>query len=326
MAATASPGKVYSLPNYALSYGTPFLPTGLATGGRGRVFWVGNASGLPSGNGSSPDYPFSTLDAALAKCTSGRGDIVYVLEGHAENLSSATSLSSLVAGTKIIGLGYGASRPAFTFSAASSLVTVSVANVMIRNCQFLCAGPRGTTALTVTLPWVISGAGFTFWENEVQVAVDSDQLCTDCFSLTATADDATFANNYIWGGAGGVITTALKTTGAVDRLKLIGNTITAEVATAASGVLLDLSNAACVDHVILNNYLANKTASAKFVIKPHATSTGIVDGNTYLVGDSATGPASLGFTTFTTTYVFGRGNSCVTTTAASAILCPAADS
>lgn len=325
MAATASPGKVYSLPSYALNYGAPFIPVFAALGGRGRVFWVGNASGLPAGNGSSPDYPFSTLDAALAKCVSNRGDIVYVLPLHAENLSLAASLPSLVAGTTVMGLGWGTQRPAFTFSAATSQFTVAVANVLIRNCQWLAAGPRGTTALTVTLPFVISAPGFTFLDNEVQCGIDADQLATDCISLTATADDCTLANNYIWGGAGAVITTAIKTTGAVDRLKLIGNTITAEVATAGTGVLLDFSNAACVDHAILNNHLANKTASSKFVIKPHATSTGFVDGNRYYTGDAATAPAVSAWTTFTTTYQFGS-NLCVTTTAASGLLCPAVDS
>jgi hypothetical protein len=325
MAATGSPGRAISLPNYSTNYGSPFMPTSLAQGGRGRVFWVCNASGLPSGNGLDPDHPKSTLDGALAKCVAGRGDVVYVMEGHAENLSSATSLSSLVAGTKIIGLGQGTNKPMFTFSAAASMVTISAANVMIRNCQWLCAGPRGTTALTVTLPWTVSGAGFAFIDNEVQVGVDSDQLATDCFSLTATADDATFANNYFWGGAGSVITTVLKTTGAVDRLKILNNVVTAEVATAASGVLFDLSNAAIVDNLIIGNQLANNTSSAKFVIKPHASSTGFVDGNTYYVGDGATGPASLGWSTFTTNYKFGL-NRCVTAVSASAITCPAVDS
>jgi hypothetical protein len=326
MSATGSPSRTTALPNYFTNYGVPFMPSSLAQGGRGRVFWVGNASGLPSGNGNDPDHPKSTLDGALSKCVSGRGDIVYVLPGHAENLSSATSLSSLVAGTNIIGLGQGTNRPMFTFSATASLVTVSVANVMIRNCQWLCAGPRGTTALTVTLPWTISAAGFAFIDNEVQCGVDADQLATDCFSITAAGDDATFVNNYIWAGAGSVITTALKTTGAVDRLKLINNYITAEVATAASGVLLDLSNAASVDHIITGNVLLNRTASSKFVIKPHATSTGWVDNNAYGVGDSATAPASLGWSTYTTTYQFGAGNRCVSVTGASAILSPAADS
>lgn len=326
MAATAVPGRVLSLPNYALSYGAPFLPTSLATGGRGRVIWVGNTSGLPAGNGSSPDYPFSTLEAAVAKGQTGRGDIFYVLEGHAETFTSATALANLAANAKIIGLGFGPARPMFTFGATGAMVTVAVNNVLVRNCQFLCAGPRGTTALTVTLPWTISAAGFTFWENEVQVAVDSDQLCTDCFSLTATGDDATFASNYIWGGAGGVITTAIKTTGAADRLKLIGNTITAEVLTAATGVLVDVSNAACVDHIFMSNHLANRTASSKFVIKPHATTTGLVDSNTYYVGDSGTVPASLGWSTYTTGYQFGANNRCVSVTGASAIISPAADS
>jgi hypothetical protein len=326
MASTGSPSRSFSLPNYLQNYGAPFVPTSLALGGRGRVFWVGNASGLPAGNGNDPDHPKSTLDAALAKCTSGRGDIVYVLPGHAENLSSATSLSSLVAGTNIIGLGQGTNRPAFTFSAAGSLVTVSVANVMFRNCQWLCAGPRGTTALTVTLPWTVSAAGFAFIDNEVQVAVDADQLATDCFSLTAAADDALFANNYFWGGVGGVVTTVLKTTGAVDRLKLLSNWITAEVATAATGVLLDLSQAAILDNLIIGNYLANNTASSKFVIKPHASSTGFVDHNDYFTGDGSTAPASSAWSTYTTNYKFGADNKCVTAVSVSAIVSPAIDS
>lgn len=328
MAATASPGKVYSLPGYTLSYGAPFMPSTFAFGGQGRIFWVGNRSGVPAGNGSSPDYPFSTIEAAQAKCVSGRGDFIYVLPGHAQNISSSTGWSALVSATNIIGLGFGTNRPTFTFSVSTSQLAVgaAIANVTIRNCRFLAAGPAGTTAITVAAPFSVAGASFSFIDNEVQMGIDADQLCTDCFSLAATADDATFANNYMWGAAGAVITTAIKTTGAVDRLKLLNNTVTAEVATAATGVLLDLSQAAIADNLIMGNTLANNTASSKFVIKPHATSTGFVDGNTYYTGDGGTAPASSGWSTYTTTYKFGKNNNAVTAVSVSAIVSPAVDS
>jgi hypothetical protein len=332
MAAQGIPGKVYSLPGYTAAYGAPFLTPNMAMGGAGRVFWVGNGtlgSGtFPSGNGSNPDYPMASILTAFKKTVAGRGDIIYVLPGHAENIATATAWADLKSNTKIVGLGSGIERPIFTFTTTASQLAVgaTVSSVLIRGCQFYAAGPRGTTALTVTAPFSISGAGFQFIENEVQCGVDADQLATDCFSLAATADDATFYGNYIWGGAGSVITTVLKTTGAVDRLKLFNNTITAEVATAATGVLLDLSQAAIADNLIMGNYLANNTASAKFVIKPHATSTGFVDNNVYFTGDGATAPASSAWSTYTTTYKFGANNKCVTAVSVSAIVSPAVDS
>lgn len=323
MAATASPGKAFSLPSYTTNYGAPFLPNAFATGGRGRVFWVGNASGLPAGNGSSPDYPFSTLAGALVKCRSGRGDIVYVLQGHAENLSSATSLSDLVASTKIVGLGTGTERPTFTLSAATAVITVTKANVMIRNCRFLAAGPAGTTAITVANAFAITAAGFQLVDNDIECGIDADQLCTNLITASAAADDMTISGNSIHGAPASVITTILVTAGAVDRLKIINNYMRADAG--AAGFLLDLSNAAIAENDIIGNTFANITAASTAVIKPHATSTGMVLSNVFMTQDSGTAPAVSGFTTFTTTYQFAQ-NFCITTTAKSAILCPAVDS
>lgn len=323
MAATASPGKVFSLPNYTTNYGVPFLPNAFATGGGGRVFWVGNRSGLPSGNGAGPDTPFSTVAKAMAKCQSGRGDIIYVLQGHTESLTSATSFSELVASTKVIGLGTGTERPTFTLAAAGAVITVTKANVMFRNCRWLAAGPAGTTALTVANPFAITAAGFQFIDNDVECGIDADQLATNCFTLSAAADDATFANNVIHGNAAAVITTIIVTTGAVDRLKIIGNSMRADAG--ASGFLLDLSQAAIAENDIIGNTFANITASSTAVIKPHATSTGNVINNIFMTQDSGTAPATSAWTTFTTTYQFAQ-NFCITTTAKSAILCPAVDS
>jgi len=85
MAAPGTPGKSYSLPGFTASYGAPFMPGPFALGGAGRVFWVGNGTlgngTFPSGNGSNPDYPLSTIEAAFSKTVTGRGDIIYVMAG-----------------------------------------------------------------------------------------------------------------------------------------------------------------------------------------------------------------------------------------------------
>jgi len=267
----------------------------------------------------------TTINAALAKCRSGRGDTVIVLEGHTENVASADAWSNLVAGTRIIGRGYGTMRPTFTFSAATSTVLINVANVLIQNCIFKAAGPTGTTAITVAVAFPVTAAGFQFIGNEAEVGIDADQLCTDFMTLSAAADDCVIEDNYIYGALLAEITSVVTTAGAVDRLKIRNNEVTAAVATAATGVLFDLDNAALLENDIIGNQLENKKAASKFVIDPHATSTGIVDGNRYYVNDTGTGPASLAFATFTTTYKFGL-NYCTTADGASAILCPAADS
>jgi len=296
----------------------------------GNVFFVrGNGTTVteydydPPGLGARLN---ASINVALRQCVATRGDVVLVLPGHTETIGNdGDAWSNIKANVAIIGLGRGTARPTITFNHANAQLDIDVANVLIKNMVFKAAGPAGTTALTVANPLNVTAAGFQFVNNEAEVGVDADQLCTDFIKLSAAADDCLIAGNYIYGATAAEITSVVTTTGAVDRLKIIGNTITAAVATAATGVLLDLDNAALLDNLILNNQLANKTASSKFVIDPHATSTGFVHGNVYHVNDSGTGPASLGFATFTTTYRFGV-NYCVTADSASAILCPAADS
>lgn len=316
------PGKAFNHPGFMGAYGTPFVPTDFVGTG-GKIFWVGNRSGLPAGNGASPDYPLSTLNAGLAKCVSGRGDIVYVLPGHAESITAADGWSSLVAGTKIIGLGdQGADAPVFTWTATASTVLADVANVRLQNLTLLMAGSlSSTSALTVTTGITGTAAGWKIIGCNINVAVDADQLNTTAITLAAGCDDWTFANNEIWGGTAGTVTGVIVTAGGVDRLKIVGNDIRA----CATAQLLDLSNAAITDNLILSNTMQNKLDTTTAVIKPHATSTGIVDNNRWFTAAAGTAPASSGFTTYTTTYWFGI-NQCSTVSGASALLSPAVDS
>lgn len=126
----------------------------------GRVFYVGNSTTyVPGGvagvddtaHGDTPQRPFATLDYANNQCTASRGDVIYVLPGHAETIATATALALDVAGVSVYGLGEGSLRPTFTVStAATATITVSAANVTWKNC-IVVAGLDGlNTTITVT--------------------------------------------------------------------------------------------------------------------------------------------------------------------------------
>jgi len=110
----------------------------------GQVFFVNNSTVLADGgiggsNGNPGTYqkPFSTLDYAIGRCTAGRGDIIFLMPGHAETISSATALLADVAGVAVVSLGAGTSRATFTLdTATTATIAVSAANVTFKNCIF----------------------------------------------------------------------------------------------------------------------------------------------------------------------------------------------
>jgi hypothetical protein len=296
-------------------YGS-FLPPG------GRAVYVHNSGGRTTDPAGVQQHTYTNLNDALNETTGGNGDTVFVLPGHAENISRPSQLSNLKPGTRIRGLGWGNLRPTFTFSVATATFNIDVNNIDISNCIFNCAGdPTSVTALTVAVAFPITGAGVSFTNCDMMCAVDTDQLCTNMITLSAAADDFTLRECNIHGGTTGTVTSVLVTTGAVDRLKILRCSVRA----CATAQLFDLSNAAITDNEIIGNIMQNKLNTTTAVIKPHATATGIVHDNIWMTAAGATAPASSGFTTYTTTYWFGL-NYCSTVAAATAIVSPGVDS
>lgn len=104
----------------------------------GEIFFVDSATGTnAAGGGKSPDSPLATLDYAIGLCTASKGDTIYLMPGHAETISGADGFDADVAGIRIIGLGWGALRPTFNFTATASKVSVGAANVTIQNVRFV---------------------------------------------------------------------------------------------------------------------------------------------------------------------------------------------
>ena len=107
----------------------------LTTSNPGEIFWVNNSSGLAKNgacgsNGNDGTYrrPFSTIDFAIGKCTASRGDIIVVMPGYTETLTTAGAIAVDVAGVAIVGLGIGTMRPPITMNASAATVLIGVGN------------------------------------------------------------------------------------------------------------------------------------------------------------------------------------------------------
>lgn len=114
----------------------------------GDIWFVdsGNTGASDSaGYGQNPDAPFATIDYAVGKCTANNADVIYVMPGHAENLTAADTIDVDVAGLTIQGLGENGLLPTLSTTAAAGSVTVAAANVTLRNLKILANFATGTT-------------------------------------------------------------------------------------------------------------------------------------------------------------------------------------
>lgn len=103
------------------------------------IFFVNSATGTNgAGYGQNPDSPVATIDYAIGLCTASKGDVIYVMPGHAETISAAAGIAVDVAGVSIIGLGLGSLKPTVTFGTSTAAdINVSAANVRIKNLRLV---------------------------------------------------------------------------------------------------------------------------------------------------------------------------------------------
>lgn len=105
----------------------------------GNVFYVQSTTGSDTAkSGLTPSEALATLEAAINKCTANNGDVIILMPGHTEAVTS-TSTNLDVAGVTIIGVGSGSLKPTFTFAATSSRFNVTAANCVLQNVRITAA-------------------------------------------------------------------------------------------------------------------------------------------------------------------------------------------
>ncbi len=160
----------------------------------GEIFWVDSGSGSDDQVGRDPKRPLATLDAAIGKCALGgqgggasTGCVIYLMTGHAENLSAADSVDVDVAGVSVIGLGTGSNRPTFTGTVVAGEYNVDAANHYLENVLFL-ANVENTHLIELTA----NADGFHANNIEMREGGDTPVLFID---MVGQADDVLIENS-----------------------------------------------------------------------------------------------------------------------------------
>lgn len=192
----------------------------------GKVFWVNNTSvladrGLGGSDGNSGTYqkPFSTLAYALTQCVANRGDIIVLMPGHAETISSATALGLSLAGVCVLGLGTGAKRPTFTFdTATTATIAVSANNITIKNVIF------SANYADIVAPFTLTTAADFVLEDVYIKATATNMNFLYIVDTDATTDNAAglTLKNVTWIEPDTATVGAIKLDGSNSRVSIIG--------------------------------------------------------------------------------------------------------
>lgn len=240
---------------------------GLGTGSR---FYVHSGTGEnAAGAGRNPDSPVATIDYAVGLCTASKGDIIYVMPGHAEAITAATSCVLDVAGVQVIGLGSGALRPKLTYTtAAAATVSVTAANCRIENIQFYGDYTGGVTAgVTVGA----SADGFRLVNCRFEEAANTKEFLI-AVSVAAACHDVVIDGFDFFGVTGGSDTQCIKFAGAsnfsvVQNFRIYGD---------FSGAAIDALTVASTYLTIGNGVIVNDDTSAGLSVSVHASTTGMM--------------------------------------------------
>lgn len=238
----ASATQIGSFTNFpqGFAYGLSIRGMPLTQMQPGQVFFVGNGpvlnpnqkAGSNSNRGTFLD-PFSTLLYGVGTaCVQGRGDIVFVLPGHKETLSNATTLVMGCAGVAVIGLGAGSAKPQFTLdTAATANIPLRSSNMSIQNCRFLAnfadiasvfTGIRGSSA-TSTIG-AVGTAGATAGTVLTTVGAVTGSFYPGMAVMGTGVSPGTIILNQLTGTANGIGTYTVNVSQAVTSATITGGT------------------------------------------------------------------------------------------------------
>lgn len=236
---------------------------------QGNSFYVHATDGTDAaGQGTRPSQPLASIDYAIGLCTANQGDKIYVLPGHAETISGATSLVADIAGIEIIGLGHGADTPTLTFTAAASTISITAASVKMSNFRLLSNFTNGVAA-GITLG---AGADSAILENIYMTETANTKEWLIGISIAAGCNDVDINGLRYYGLAGGSTTQVIKFAGASNYSRVRNFLIFCD----ASGAAIDALTAASVWMDIGPGVLHNLDTAAGLSVSVKSDTTGFM--------------------------------------------------
>ena len=158
-------------PHGISSFGVPVMGAGSQIPATtGNYFFVDD-SGSNGHDGKDTDHPVATLDYAISKCTADHGDVVILMPGHAETVTTAVGID--VAGVTVVGLGFGDARPTITVNAAIYGLTVSAHDCTISNIRVI----AGSSVTAATRLIAVAADDITVSNCRFEMAYDMYHMC-----------------------------------------------------------------------------------------------------------------------------------------------------
>lgn len=242
----------------------------------GKYYFVHSGTGSNGNSGLKPERALATVDYATDKCTASKGDVVVIMPGHAETVTSS-SMTLDKAGVTYVCLGNRQNGPVFTYSAATGTINVTAANVKWIGGYFI------ANVLDVASAWTVAGDDFTLEGGDY---IDSSAILNFLSVVTTTAvanaaDGLTIKGVYHLG----LNTTPLAFVSILencDRLTIL-DCFVDKASTADVGHFLTIADKEClgvrIGRNILNVVGATAASVGIFITGSSTANTGMVHNN-----------------------------------------------
>jgi len=237
--------------------------------GTGDVFYVDSATGSDTDTGLTWALAKATLDAAVALCTDGNHDVIYVASGHAETLAADVTLD--IDDVTVIGIGSGVDMPEFTFDTTTDEFIVDAQGVTVYNLRFL----AGIADVATGFDLQDESDYCSIIACEFPEPATATHEFTTVIALTTGADNVTIAYNTFINQAATPGNSYFVDCGAaaIDSLTIVGNHVNAD----SAGALI-FSDKADTNLIIANNTLIQEDQD-KLCIELSSTATGLISNN-----------------------------------------------
>lgn len=236
---------------------------------------------MPDKNGKLRLY--TTIALAMAQCTANAEDIIYVLPGHTETVSSATTYAWNVAGVKIIGLGRGSLRPTLTVdTGATSTINISAANIGLKNCIIVANFADIASAITTTTAQELTLEDVEFRDTD---STHNFLRIIDTDATSNHTDGLTLTRVRRIGAGATTATTIIKMDGTNDRLTVKGCYF-AHLNVDDGGLFMIIATGKIVTNVDIEynifNFLDVSSATAGILITTNGSTNSGVIANNYI--------------------------------------------
>lgn len=232
------------------------------------------------GDGANRIFPTIVAAIADAGVVAARGDVLLLMPGHTETISSATALTMSKSMITVIGLGFGASRPTITLDTANTAtINVTAAQVVFQNCVFVAnfLAIAALFTLTTAKDFMLLNCEF----RDTSAVLNFLNIVTTAATSNA-ADGLTIDSSaaYLLATSGAV--NLLSALGTNDRVKIVNNYF-ASLTTNAGAVIPIATGKILTNFRLENNRFnlqnATGTATGYIITTNGSTNSGFIHGN-----------------------------------------------